>query len=98
MPKFIADETQNKRRIDQILVEVLKISREKVQALIKSGEVTLNDKKPKPWAIRIHYRRILLIYFNHIFYIFYIYLFRSLRPRKLRIHLKILFCPAWAVQ
>src|SRR3989339_1680856 len=48
MPKFIADETQNKRRIDQILVEVLKISREKVQALIKSGEVTLNDKKPKP--------------------------------------------------
>ena len=48
MPKFIIDETQSKRRIDQVLVDVLKISREKVQALIKSGEVTMNEKSPKP--------------------------------------------------
>ncbi len=48
MPQLIIGETQNKQRIDQVLVEILKISREKIQKLIKSGEITLNDKKPKP--------------------------------------------------
>ncbi|MCX6715150.1 MAG: RluA family pseudouridine synthase [Candidatus Uhrbacteria bacterium] len=48
MPKFIIADTQSKKRIDQILVEVLNISREKIQALIKAGEVTINDKVPKP--------------------------------------------------
>ncbi len=48
MPQFIADEQQAKKRIDQVLVGVLGLSREKIQSLIKSGEITLNDKPAKP--------------------------------------------------
>jgi 23S rRNA pseudouridine1911/1915/1917 synthase len=48
MPKLIVDETQQKKRIDQVMVEVLEISRAKIQTLIKSGEITLNDKIAKP--------------------------------------------------
>lgn len=48
MPKFIVDELQQKKRVDQVLVEVLEISRAKIQSLIKAGEITINDKAPKP--------------------------------------------------
>ncbi len=48
MPTFIIDETQQKKRIDQVLVDVLKISRAKIQTMIKAGEITVNDRAPKP--------------------------------------------------
>lgn len=48
MPNFIVDETQQKNRIDQVLVEVLKISRQKIQTLVKAGEILINEKPCKP--------------------------------------------------
>lgn len=50
MPQFIVDEHQQKMRIDQVLVNVLNISRAKIQTLIKAGEITINDKPCKPHA------------------------------------------------
>lgn len=48
MPTLVVDAVQNKKRIDHVLVDVLNISRAKIQTLIKSGDITLNNKTPKP--------------------------------------------------
>ena len=48
MPTHTILEEENNQRFDKLATELLEISRSKVQKLIKSGEITLNDEKTKP--------------------------------------------------
>lgn len=48
MTNLRIDPSQHNKRVDQILTEVLPISRSQVQKLIKAEEIRLNDKPCKP--------------------------------------------------
>ena len=48
MPKHKITIEQSEQRIDQMLTELMDLSRSQIQKLIKSGDITLNDETCKP--------------------------------------------------